>query len=119
MSRRIIFFLEGPDGFQVPPEEWFQQMVQPRKRRNRIQASHIHLLPWAKPDLTKTCCICLEEFQAKSRVKRLPCQHEYHFRCLLAYFRDKEGFQVKCPMCRKNFETPASLTPGLNDGITR
>ena len=56
-------------------------------------------------DLT-TCPICLEQFD---NPKALPCLHTFCLKCLQDYFKDqRSGDEVQCPMCRKEFQIPAS-----------
>jgi len=44
-----------------------------------------------------TCAICLDDFAAGDRVKRLPCRHEFHVTCITPWF---ERQQRVCPTCK-------------------
>ncbi|EEF41282.1 E3 ubiquitin-protein ligase MPSR1 [Ricinus communis] len=50
----------------------------------------------------RSCSICLEEFQAVSEVKRMPCLHIFHGSCIDQWLNKSHH----CPLCR--FKMPAS-----------
>jgi len=61
-------------------------------------------------DLT-TCPICLEVFD---NPKSLPCLHAFCLKCLERHFRDERpGYEVPCPLCKKEFEIPSDGLSGL------
>ncbi|XP_008777376.1 E3 ubiquitin-protein ligase RNF165-like [Phoenix dactylifera] len=45
---------------------------------------------------TELCAVCLEDFQSKQSVMRLPCSHKYHSDCLLPWL----AAHAHCPCCR-------------------
>mmetsp|Transcript_11192 Transcript_11192/g.12817 ORF Transcript_11192/g.12817 Transcript_11192/m.12817 type:complete len:178 (-) Transcript_11192:164-697(-) len=47
------------------------------------------------------CCICLEPNRIGTQVKRLPCQHIFHPKCIRNWFVDT----CTCPICRYALET--------------
>ncbi|KDP26418.1 hypothetical protein JCGZ_17576 [Jatropha curcas] len=53
-------------------------------------------------DAPSQCSICLDEFQALSQIKRMPCLHIFHSHCIDQWL----SLSHKCPLCR--FEMPAS-----------
>jgi hypothetical protein len=57
------------------------------------------------------CNICLEEYKCRERIRRLPCNHEYHAKCFDKWCR-KSG-SITCPVCRANHLSAAFL-PFLN-----
>lgn len=46
------------------------------------------------------CAVCKDEFLVNERLKRLPCSHLYHEKCLLPWL----AIRNSCPLCR--FELP-------------
>lgn len=49
----------------------------------------------------ETCSICLADLTGP--VKKLPCGHEFHRRCILSWRRRGEN---TCPLCRAEFADP-------------
>ena len=43
------------------------------------------------------CVVCLEEFKPGGRLKRLPCGHAFHARCIDRWLRTK----AVCPVCQQ------------------
>ena len=51
------------------------------------------------------CTICLEEFRQGCEVRKLPCKHLFHARCIEDWLGAQGGLP-NCPMCKRNpFET--------------
>jgi hypothetical protein len=47
------------------------------------------------------CCICLDEMTKGVQVRKLPCDHKFHPKCI-----DKWLLRNKCcPMCKKDIDT--------------
>lgn len=44
----------------------------------------------------ESCCICLEDYKRRDKLRVLPCKHEFHKKCIDTWFSD----HVKCPICR-------------------
>lgn len=53
------------------------------------------------------CSICLERFREGMHESTTPCQHKFHFLCILGWLNTRRS---TCPMCRQNIE--------MNDIIT-
>mmetsp|Transcript_76938 Transcript_76938/g.222432 ORF Transcript_76938/g.222432 Transcript_76938/m.222432 type:complete len:180 (+) Transcript_76938:109-648(+) len=49
------------------------------------------------PDL---CCVCLEAHSDGELVRRLPCGHEFHVKCIDAWLLRGHGMSSSCPTCR-------------------
>ena len=47
------------------------------------------------------CSICLEEFVLHCSVRKLPCKHLFHARCIEAWLASV-GYLPNCPMCKEN-----------------
>jgi E3 ubiquitin-protein ligase RNF38/44 len=43
-----------------------------------------------------SCPICLDEFEAKQQLLRLPCNHRFHSDCLMPWIKS----HALCPICR-------------------
>jgi len=44
------------------------------------------------------CSICFNDFNKGERYRKLPCNHQFHKRCIDKWFNES----VKCPMCRQD-----------------
>jgi hypothetical protein len=49
------------------------------------------------------CCICTESFGASRDIKRTPCQHYFHEKCLGDWLK----VSTTCPLCRMDLERAA------------
>lgn len=45
-----------------------------------------------------TCVICMYDFEAKQNLRVLPCQHEFHARCIDKWLKNNRT----CPICRSD-----------------
>ena len=45
------------------------------------------------------CVICMSQFKHGQHLRVLPCQHEYHTKCLARWFT----MNSSCPICRRDF----------------
>uniref|UniRef100_A0A7C8YNF6 RING-type E3 ubiquitin transferase n=1 Tax=Opuntia streptacantha TaxID=393608 RepID=A0A7C8YNF6_OPUST len=74
---------------------------------------------------SNSCAVCMNEFEAGSEVKQMPCSHFYHSECLLPWLE----LHNSCPVCRYELPTDepdyenrranrnqGSLTGGLGNG---
>lgn len=54
----------------------------------------------ALPEITSVmdgaCSVCLQEYEAGSRLRMMPCAHAFHEQCILQWLRVGHG----CPLCR-------------------
>ena len=61
-------------------------------------------------DIT-SCCICLENFELGSHVTRLPCQHQFHKRCIYEWVTGPQFVSCNksedptCPICSQKIFT--------------
>ena len=44
------------------------------------------------------CCICFNNYCAGEELRRLPCSHQFHRRCVDAWLQ----LSAKCPICRQS-----------------
>ena len=70
-----------------------------RRRRHRLPKSALKKLPIHKfkdGDPYETCCICLDDFEEGDKLRILPCDHGYHYKCIgKCYFNDEVIFVAK------------------------
>jgi len=45
------------------------------------------------------CSICMENYEPGTKIKRLPCKHEYHPECIVQWLETNNS----CPICRQTF----------------
>ncbi|OMJ94080.1 hypothetical protein SteCoe_2854 [Stentor coeruleus] len=58
----------------------------------------------------KVCCICFEEFNAELYVRKLPCKHVFHSKCIEDWFVGRM-INPKCPLCKNNPFSPEVEPP--------
>ncbi|OMJ75439.1 hypothetical protein SteCoe_25406 [Stentor coeruleus] len=58
----------------------------------------------------KVCCICFEEFNAELYVRKLPCKHVFHSKCIEDWFVGRM-VNPKCPLCKNNPFNPEPEHP--------
>jgi len=46
-----------------------------------------------------SCSICMENYEPGARIKRLPCNHEFHPDCIIPWLETNNS----CPICRQTF----------------
>lgn len=46
------------------------------------------------------CCICLDEMETNERVRKLPCKHNYHVKCIDKWLKQNKC----CPMCKTDID---------------
>ncbi|KAF5403586.1 RING finger protein 13 [Paragonimus heterotremus] len=79
---------------------WYERRQ--RRRRRCLTARQLRRLPQTKfvkgqnPD--GHCAICLEEYENGDQLRTLPCNHEYHSKCLDPWLL--KGRRV-CPVCKR------------------
>lgn len=50
------------------------------------------------PSKQTACVICMSHFKNGQRIRVLPCQHEYHSKCIARWFT----MNSSCPICRRD-----------------
>lgn len=72
------------------------------------QTSLIHATSDGSVIHNNTCAVCLEDFQPRERVKRLPCGHAFHAGCIDPWLVESD----KCPICKRSiFEQDQQRSP--------
>lgn len=54
------------------------------------------------------CSICMENYDEKSSVIKIPCNHMYHEKCILQWFENNKT----CPLCRNHNSTLCTKCDG-------
>uniref|UniRef100_A0A1D1Y207 E3 ubiquitin-protein ligase At4g11680 n=1 Tax=Anthurium amnicola TaxID=1678845 RepID=A0A1D1Y207_9ARAE len=67
----------------------------PHWRFTRAQPAHVDLA-----DKDWECCICLAKYNDKEEVRRLPCAHLFHLRCVDQWLK----IIACCPLCKQELE---------------
>ncbi|KAL2241776.1 receptor homology region, transmembrane domain- and RING domain-containing protein 2 isoform X1 [Sesamum indicum] len=97
-----------------------------RIRRERPQAPHVRefhgmssRLVKAMPSLiftavlednctSRTCAICLEDYNVGEKLRILPCCHKFHAMCVDAWLTSWRTF---CPVCKRDARTTTGVPP--------
>jgi len=86
-----------------------------RRRRHRLPKSALKKLPIHKfknGDPFETCCICLDDFEEGDKLRILPCDHGYHYKCIDPWLLKNKRI---CPQCRKRVFSRGSGYSGDSD----
>lgn len=86
-----------------------------RRRRHRLPKSALKKLPIHKfkdGDPYETCCICLDDFEEGDKLRILPCDHGYHYKCIDPWLVKNKRI---CPQCRKRVFSRGSGYSGDSD----
>ncbi|KAL8190972.1 UNVERIFIED_CONTAM: hypothetical protein K2H54_066236 [Gekko kuhli] len=52
-------------------------------------------------EISKTCSVCINEYVVGSKLRQLPCMHEFHFHCIDRWLSENST----CPICRQSVVT--------------
>lgn len=52
-------------------------------------------------EISKTCSVCINEYVVGSKLRQLPCTHEFHFHCIDRWLSENST----CPICRQSVVT--------------
>jgi len=69
------------------------------KRMEQKQAQK-HIFKKMDDDSSKSCCVCLSDYEAGEFVCQLPCGHVYHSSCITSWC----AHHVTCPLCNFDLE---------------
>lgn len=89
-------------------QHFFRRDISNRRQR-RLRRSRTRQLPevvYVKDTqivgthVTNTSCpICLESFEERTKINRLPCEHGFHINCIGTWIADHSD---SCPICRQS-----------------
>jgi hypothetical protein len=57
----------------------------------------------------RACVVCLQDFERGDALRRLPCLHSFHERCIFDWLR----VSGVCPLCRHRL--PAMVSTGMEE----
>ncbi|CAH1370625.1 hypothetical protein MTP99_012185 [Tenebrio molitor] len=66
-----------------------------KNKSGKMGWNNVSQVKWHNDHTESKCCICFEEYDA-STVQSLPCQHEFHKKCITNWLKR----QSACPVCR-------------------
>ncbi|CAH8502113.1 unnamed protein product [Schistosoma bovis] len=85
-----------------------------RIRRGRLSRRHLRQLVLKRfkkgLDPYDVCCICLEDYVDRDKLRLLPCQHAFHMKCIDPWLLCNRR---RCPICNQIVELPGA--PSTSD----
>ncbi|XP_059956500.1 E3 ubiquitin-protein ligase RLIM-like [Mesoplodon densirostris] len=63
----------------------------------KAQIDSLAVRSFSENDALKACSICLTEYTENSKLRILPCSHEYHIHCIDRWLSENST----CPICRR------------------
>jgi len=96
---------ENPDNIN-PDQMTYEELLQLEERMGKVskglKPEEIKQIP--KKVYQKTlgkqeelCSICFSEFELGNKIRKLPCSHEYHSKCIKTWLTNEKT----CPICKK------------------
>ncbi|KAE8674991.1 multi-copper oxidase type 1 family protein [Hibiscus syriacus] len=68
------------------------------------QKEAIEAMPTVKIEENLQCSVCLDDFEAGSEAKEMPCKHKFHSGCILPWLE----LHSSCPVCRYQISSDES-----------
>ncbi|KXS15647.1 hypothetical protein M427DRAFT_32084 [Gonapodya prolifera JEL478] len=59
-------------------------------------------------NMSRSCAVCLEEYAKKDTIRTLPCQHEFHKKCIDRWLL---GISATCPLCKLDVLESLGIVP--------
>ncbi|XP_059106429.1 E3 ubiquitin-protein ligase RLIM-like [Peromyscus eremicus] len=72
------------------------------KGLTKEQINSLPIRAFCENDRLSICTICITEYTESSRIRILPCSHEYHDECIDNWLPEKSN----CPICRRQIIYP-------------
>jgi len=95
----VIFKLENGEQIEDKEEQQrIQNCLNKEKEKFGVAVNAFEII--AKPDTEKECYICLKNFSAKKKVRRLLCMHMFCEECISPWIK----YNSKCPVCKFDFK---------------
>ena len=51
--------------------------------------------------MSNICSICLDEITSFNNIKKLSCNHVFHYNCFIKYVLNEKTLFINCPLCRE------------------
>ncbi|KZZ97894.1 Zinc finger, RING/FYVE/PHD-type [Ascosphaera apis ARSEF 7405] len=94
---------QGQTNEQAPQQQQQQAEQAQRGQQQQQETPHFPVNHWRQNE----CSICLQHFEnGYSVVRRLPCKHIFHSRCITVFLSVRSNI---CPVCRKSVLPPEML----------
>mmetsp|Transcript_1490 Transcript_1490/g.2314 ORF Transcript_1490/g.2314 Transcript_1490/m.2314 type:complete len:212 (+) Transcript_1490:822-1457(+) len=74
--------------------------VPSRRGATQEQIRAIESTPVQESDLKDLCSICISPFTKRGKLKRLPCGHGFHIRCISKWLK----INSNCPNCKRRLD---------------
>jgi len=71
------------------------------KNKKNLHVSHLPNYKKVKSDNNNLCSICQDNYKKGQYYRKLPCNHQYHKKCIDKWFH--KDSKMQCPLCRKSF----------------
>ncbi|MBN3285796.1 RNF6 ligase, partial [Polyodon spathula] len=88
--RLAHFFLLNDDEDDDHPRGLTKEQIDNLSTRNYGEGN-------LEAELSKTCSVCINEYAAGNKLRRLPCTHEFHIHCIDRWLSENST----CPICRQ------------------
>ncbi|RXM92006.1 Phospholipid-transporting ATPase IB [Acipenser ruthenus] len=88
--RLAHFFLLNDDEDDEHPRGLTKEQIDNLLTRNYGEGN-------LEAELSKTCSVCINEYAAGNKLRRLPCSHEFHIHCIDRWLSENST----CPICRQ------------------
>ncbi|KAK6486295.1 E3 ubiquitin-protein ligase RNF6-like [Huso huso] len=88
--RLAHFFLLNDDEDDEHPRGLTKEQIDNLSTRNYGEGN-------LEAELSKTCSVCINEYAAGNKLRRLPCSHEFHIHCIDRWLSENST----CPICRQ------------------
>ncbi|XP_051142634.1 E3 ubiquitin-protein ligase SIRP1-like [Andrographis paniculata] len=79
------------------------------------QKEAVEALPKVKVEETLQCSVCLDECEAGTEMKEMPCKHKFHSECILPWLE----LHSSCPVCRHQLPCDESKLEATGEGGLR
>ena len=84
----------------IPPTE-APPTITTLKQYKQLKQRRVKKQPHASKYRESSCAICLADWKLRELVTTLPCEHEFHHRCVKPWLMKNLN---KCPVCRRSVE---------------
>lgn len=91
---------DGSDSWRSSPR--IAYCIRDSKGLTKRQINTLPTRDFCKTDQFKTCSICMTEYTESSKIRILPCSHEYHDECIDHWLYENNS----CPICRNRIIHP-------------